>query len=595
MVKIAMEHAQSRPQPPLPPSPAAKPADDLPHRVLSEARRHGLEGLLLRAPLVVGVSGGADSLALIHLLAQLRGADAARTLHIAHLNHGFRGAEGEDDARFVARLAAQWGIPHTVAHFDVPAYAHRHKLSPEDAARQVRYTFLATLARQYSATITVAHTADDQVETVLINLLRGTGVSGLAGMQPLGQLPLPPAGQDPELTLLAGPQPARRVEVFRPLLSVWRRDTERYCAQVGLQPRTDITNLDLSYRRNRIRHELLPLLQERYEPAIKEHLYALSQIASAEDRLMEELAEQVWPSTARLDEAGRSVRFDRTAFARLHPALKRRVVRRAIKLLAGTLEGVGFQHIEAACGVIEGEAAGPTATHLPLGLMVRRDDGWATLTGRTTAQGPLADADADEAQWWPLMDKGAVYTLRPPATLPLAHGWALRASVLDDPRQALSPGELTALFDLDALTALAQTGAEASGGAQAGAEREAGKEPEVETPAPSMPVPVLVVRTRRPGDYIRPLGMQGRKSLQDLAVDAKMPGRIRNLIPVITLAPPEGKTESEADGGGGGEVLWVPGPGGRRSAHAPVTSRTKRILQLQFLRTNNHRHRGRGA
>jgi tRNA(Ile)-lysidine synthase len=585
-----MEHAQRQPQPPLPTSPAAKPADDLPHRVLSEARRHGLEGLLLRAPLVVGVSGGADSLALIHLLVQLRGADAARTLHIAHLNHGFRGAEGQDDARFVARLAAQWGIPHTVAHFDVPAYAHRHKLSPEDAARQVRYTFLATLARQYSATITVAHTADDQVETVLINILRGTGVSGLAGMQPLGQLPLPPAGQDPELTLLAGPQPARRVEVFRPLLSVWRRDTEQYCAQVGLQPRTDITNLDLSYRRNRIRHELLPLLQERYEPAIKEHLYALSQIASAEDRLMEELAEQVWPSTARLVQAGRSVRFDRTAFARLHPALKRRVVRRAIKLLAGTLEGVGFQHIEAACGVIEDEAAGPPATHLPLGLMVRRDDGWATLTGRVSAEEP----PATDAQVWPLMDRGVEYTIHPPTVLPLAHGWQLRATVVDHPRQALPPGELTALFDLDALTALAQAGAEASGGMQARAERAAGKQPEVETPAPAPPVPVLVVRTRRPGDYIRPLGMQGRKSLQDLAVDAKMPGRIRNLIPVIALAPPEGKTEGEADGGRGGEVLWVPGPGGRRSAHAPVTSHTKRILQLQFLRTNHHRHRHRG-
>src|SRR5207237_6434784 len=154
-------------------------------------RRAGLERYLLAEPLMVGVSGGADSLALLHILCTLRGADAVRTLHVAHLDHGFRGEESAEDARFVGSIAEEWGLPCTVRRFDVPAYARSHRLSPEEAARRVRYAFLGVLAAQHGAAVAVAHTADDQVETVLMNLLRGSGVSGLAGMRMLSHMPLP--------------------------------------------------------------------------------------------------------------------------------------------------------------------------------------------------------------------------------------------------------------------------------------------------------------------------------------------------------------------------------------------------------------------
>src|SRR5438876_803237 len=285
-------------------------------KALESARRAGLEYYLLAEPLVVGVSGGADSLALLRILYTLRGADAARTLHIAHLDHGFRGEEGAEDARFVGSLAEEWGLPYTVRRFDVPAYARSHKLSPEEAVRRVRYAFLGALAAKHGAAVAVAHTADDQVETVLMNLLRGSGVSGLAGMRMLSHMPLPrisskfpvPGSKLNNENLEPGTWNwelgTQEFAIFRPLLEVWRHEIEEYCGQIGLQLRMDITNADPTYTRNRIRHELLPSLEREYNPAIKERLLSLSDILAGEDQLIETLAEQEAKRIAHLDANG---------------------------------------------------------------------------------------------------------------------------------------------------------------------------------------------------------------------------------------------------------------------------------------------------
>src|SRR5947208_3030708 len=163
---------------------------DLPQHVQNTASRHQLDRYVTDEPLVVGVSGGADSLALLHALCVLRGKQAAKTLHVAHLDHGFRGEAGAKDAAFVKDVAQSLGVPFTGAKYDVPEYARSRGLSKEEAARRVRYAFLAGLAEQRGATVAVAHTADDQVETVLMNVLRGTGLKGLAGMQMLSTLPV---------------------------------------------------------------------------------------------------------------------------------------------------------------------------------------------------------------------------------------------------------------------------------------------------------------------------------------------------------------------------------------------------------------------
>src|SRR5438874_12713810 len=142
---------------------------ELPKRIRRAVSERGLERYLTEIPLVVGVSGGPDSLALLHILCALRGPLAAGTLHVAHLDHGFRGEAGEQDAAFVGERARELGLPCTLRRFDVPAYARERGLSDEEAARRARYAFLGRLAAKLGADVAVAHSADDQAETVLMN------------------------------------------------------------------------------------------------------------------------------------------------------------------------------------------------------------------------------------------------------------------------------------------------------------------------------------------------------------------------------------------------------------------------------------------
>jgi tRNA(Ile)-lysidine synthase len=192
--------------------------------------------------LVVAVSGGPDSVCLLHILADLR-SELGVELHVAHLNHRLRGKDSEADAAYVAGLTRRLGLPATVASSDVEAYQKKKHISLEEAAREVRYDFLAEVARKMGAArVAVGHTADDHIETVLMHLLRGSGTGGLRGMRPLtayGDL-----------------------IIIRPLLALSGRDTIAYCRQHRLRPRRDASNFSPEPLRNRIRHNLLPELRK---------------------------------------------------------------------------------------------------------------------------------------------------------------------------------------------------------------------------------------------------------------------------------------------------------------------------------------------
>jgi len=220
---------------------------------------------------VVGVSGGADSLALLFLLCDLRGERARDTLHVAHLDHSFRGEEGEADARFVASFASSLGLKSTIGKEDVPAYARRCRLSPEDAARRMRYSFLAEVCSRHDDAVAVAHTADDQAETVLLALLRGAGVDGLAGM---------------------GPD-------RHPLLGIRRDETLGLCREEGLDPVEDSTNRDQAIRRNRVRHELLPLANAVAERDVVPLLARTAALLRADADLLAATAGALDPTDAR--------------------------------------------------------------------------------------------------------------------------------------------------------------------------------------------------------------------------------------------------------------------------------------------------------
>lgn len=511
---------------------------DLPDLLLNEAKAVGLQEMLLHTPLVVGVSGGADSLALLHVLCKLRGDNASRKLHVAHLDHGIRGAAAAREARCVAEIANEWGLPSTVQRFDVPAYADAQRLSLETAARRARYAFLAGIANTTRGTVTVAHNADDQAETVLMHILRGSGTSGLGGMRASGQVPVPVADSALAELLAGARQPT--VRVFRPLLPASRALVESYCRQHSLKPSADASNLDTTYRRNRVRHDILPALQEHY-PSVKAHLNDLARIAAAENEALEELTEQEWRQRVGLTQVGEPLTVSITGFASLPLWLRRRFARRALTEVAGTLNDFSFDHVENTASVLGGGSGSLTAVDLPHGIRVRRE--------KDTAVAYIHNNESDEANAkaamscseWPYMLAGETPLSELPTAIDLSTGWRLEADErphkVGQTEHGSQPNEYLALFDAHTLRSLG-------------------------TPT---------LRTRLPGDIIQPFGMRGHKSLQDLFVDAKIPREARDHVALITLAAPQH------------EVLWVPGPGGRRSGLAPVTESTLHVLSLKFV------------
>jgi tRNA(Ile)-lysidine synthetase-like protein len=206
---------------------------------------------------IVGYSGGADSTALLHLMTRLTGAFNLR-VHAAHLHHGMR-PEADDDVRVCEAVCAGLGVPLHVERVDVPALAQAQRVSLEEAGRNARYAFFDRLARDLNAVaVALAHTRDDQIETILINLLRGTGPRGLCGM------------------------PYKRDRIIRPLLDSTRAQTHQYCAAQGLPTVFDSTNLDPHQLRRRVRMELIPLLRD-LSPAFDRHLLRLADILENEE------------------------------------------------------------------------------------------------------------------------------------------------------------------------------------------------------------------------------------------------------------------------------------------------------------------------
>lgn len=223
------------------------------------------DGLLKAGETVLAaVSGGADSVVLFHILRVL-GPKYHWSLQVAHFNHSLRGKESDQDEAFVRQLAEKYRVRFHRQKQDVRKYARQQGLSIEEAARQLRYDFLEKTAAVVKAgKIAIAHNANDQVETVLLFLLRGAGKAGLAGM------------------------PLVRGKIIRPLLFFWRQDIEQYARQHTLLFRTDSSNLKTDYLRNRIRLKLLPELAKRYNPQAYQHLLQLSALEREEDRFLQQ-------------------------------------------------------------------------------------------------------------------------------------------------------------------------------------------------------------------------------------------------------------------------------------------------------------------
>lgn len=482
-------------------------------------------------PLVVAVSGGPDSVALLAALCEVAPGRGLR-LHVAHLDHGLR-AEGAEDAAWVARLAGAWGLASTVAAADVGRYAAACGRGIEDAARQVRYAFLAGVARRVgtaagAAPVATAHTADDQAETVLMNVLRGAGLDGLAAMAADAPWPLSPDAVRAAAAaahLDAGPDGAPLPRLLRPLLAVDRAAVAGYLTAHGLTARDDASNADRTFLRNRIRHDLMPAL-EAVNPQLGAALARLAATAAADRAFIAAALDAAWPALASTapatatatDDVARPARvaLDAAVLGALHPALQGRAVRRAVAALGGDVRDLGHAHVAAvldavarACGVGRAQSTAgardddaappgaPTVLSLPGGIRATVDAAAVTFA-RGGAALPAARLDA------------APVPLAVPGTTRLPGGWTVVATIADG-RGGGGRGGDPWRFELDADGAT---------------------------------VP-LAARGRRPGDRLPLTGAAaGHKRLQDLFVDAKVPAAERDGWPIVVA---------------GATIVWVPG------------------------------------
>jgi tRNA(Ile)-lysidine synthase len=273
---------------------------------------------------VVGVSGGADSVSLLHFLCSLR-EKLDLTICAAHLNHSFRGDEADKDARFVEQLSLNLGVHCHVGKIDVPKYQQDNKISAQLAARKMRYCFFAQVAKEWGAgKVALAHNRDDQAETVLLRLIRGAGLDGLSG--------IPPVRDDDGFTII------------RPFLSVSRQEIEQYCQENKLDFRTDQSNFKTMYLRNKVRLELLPYLKRDFNPRLDVLLAQTAQLLQEERKYLEAETERVFAQIVE-EEGLNRVRISLAGFKQQPLAIQRRLFRKAVVFLKGNSQELGSDRL----------------------------------------------------------------------------------------------------------------------------------------------------------------------------------------------------------------------------------------------------------
>ena len=295
---------------------------------------------------LVAVSGGADSLALLYGLHALR-AQLRCKLYVVHLNHCLR-SDADADAEFVQQHAADLELPCTIQRAEVPRLVKAWKLSIEAAGRKARYQFYESVCTEVSATkVALGHHQDDIVETVLMNLIRGSGATGLKGIPPV-----------------------RDMKFIRPLSGFTRQNIEAFLTSINIVPRDDATNTDTAYLRNRIRGELIPQLARDYNPNIKTGLSRTADVLSAESEYLDAAAREAL-ETCRIQGSHENVVLNRVKFQQYHIALQRRMLRQSVSEMLGDMSDLYFAHCEAMLNLVERDAPN-TVLALPNDLRFRR-------------------------------------------------------------------------------------------------------------------------------------------------------------------------------------------------------------------------------
>ena len=432
-------------------------------RVRQFVRQHDLIAPDTRV--LAAVSGGSDSVALVHILRDLADAGELRLAGLAHFNHQLRPSAGADE-RFAAGVAASLGLPFASDTEDVAARANRERRSVEDAARTARHAFFERARVTAGAdVVALGHTRDDQAETVLLRLTRGSGPRGLAGMHP------------------------QNGRIVRPLLGCRRQDLRAWLEERQLEFVEDETNQDVSIPRNRVRAELMPLLETRFNPAVVDVLADQAEIARELWAWMDATAAALEARIVRrAATAGDAmVREIDVAGLRAAPlALQRAVLWRVMSEVAGR-RPIAFGHVDAALRLTDERRE--TRIDVP-GQRLERIGPSLVLTGRVAGEeGRRAPDDTANLFRFPLSIPGEV-------VLPDA-GWTVSAETMESAAAGNADGRDVALVRLDLCRGS------------------------------------LAVRNRRPGDRFRPVGLDGQKKLQDYFVDRKVARAQRDTVPLV--------------------------------------------------------------
>lgn len=421
-------------------------------------------------PIIVGVSGGPDSLCLMETLRQ-----AGFPLVVAHFDHQLRPESGLD-ARMVEKTAARLMLACVIDGADVRGYADEKKISIEEAARALRYRFLFDLARRRNAqAVAVGHTADDQVETVLMHFLRGSGIAGLKGMSYRSIVKT----FDPE------------IPIVRPLLDLWRDETVVYCAVNGLRPHYDSSNDSLNFQRNRIRHLLIPSL-ESYNPKFREAILRMSQSLKGDYTFVMETLENTWRKTVVAIDKD-VITLDSDLLSKYSLGLQRNLVKHAMQTLRPGVD-LSFAVLERAVTMIN-SSAHSTRVDLKAGLRIFRESKLIYIC--------TLDAELPFNLWPQMPDSLSSITISPPGQAALAGGWKLNCERWRLPALAWEQAERNE------------------------------DQFQVWLDAENLPES-FELRARLQGDHFTPLGMDGHsQKISDFFVNEKIPHRARERWPLL--------------------------------------------------------------
>ena len=430
-------------------------------------------GLVKNRPIIAGISGGPDSMCLLSILRE----NGYRVI-AAHFNHKLR-SDADADANAVEQVASRMNIASVIESGDVREYANAEKLSIEEAARNMRYRFLMGQARHIKAqAVAVGHTADDQVETVLMHFIRGAGLKGLKGMSHRTVIPMFD----------------KQIPIIRPLLDTWREETVVYCAARGIRPRHDKSNDSLDFFRNRIRNLLIPSL-ESYNPRFKDAVWRTSHSLAGDHEILMDVLEDAWKKCV-VQQTAEFVSLDSSALTKHPLGLQRHLLRRAIDLISPQGLDVNFATLERATKFVSDPTRRPRMD-ITGGLHLLREGMLIYL---------LANESELSIELWPQMpDDSKTIPLILPSSVPLSGGWRLNCErwnmaslAMEQARSNTDPFQVW----LDA----------------------------------KVISDALELRARHEGDRFEPLGMDGHEmKISDFFINVKLPQRARDRWPLLCM------------------------------------------------------------